>query len=198
MNKKDNIPEIILASASPRRKQLLEGLNLDFKIIPSEIEEIIDEKVFSNKLIEDLALEKAIDVRKKINYPAVIIGADTVVVIDNRVLGKPKDRQEAFEMIKMLQGKTHKVVSAIAVIDTRNEKILTDSVESRVSFKPLSDNEINSYIDTGEPMDKAGAYAIQGVGSILVSSICGCYSNIVGISTYKLAEMLKEFGIYIL
>lgn len=188
--------KIILASASPRRKEILKSLNLQFEIIPPEIEENIDEKTFSNKLIEELALEKVLDVRKKVKYPAVIIGSDTVVVIDNKILGKPKNTEDAFRMLKLLSGKTHRVISAIALIDTENNKTLTDSVTSEVTFKKLSNSEINNYIAAGESMDKAGAYAIQGgLANIFIKSICGCYTNVVGISAYKLAEMLKEFGI---
>ncbi|OGI00038.1 MAG: septum formation protein Maf [Candidatus Melainabacteria bacterium GWF2_32_7] len=190
--------KIILASASPRRKELLANLGLKFEVIPSEIEEIIEGKVFSCQLIEQLALDKVMDVKEKVNYPAIIIGSDTVVVIDNKILGKPKDKQDAFNMLKMLSGNTHEVISAIAITDTETGKTLANSVTSKVTFKELSNSEINNYIATGEPMDKAGAYAIQGIASIFIKSISGCYTNIVGISTYKLVEMLKEFEIRIL
>jgi len=193
-----NTKEIILASASPRRKELLKQLNINFEVIPSQIEENIDKENFSPEMIEKLALEKAQDVADKINYPAVIIGADTVVVIDNKILGKPEDKEEAFQMLKLLSGRTHKVISAIAVIDKSINKQITDHVVSEVTFKQLTDPEIREYIETGEPMDKAGAYAIQGIGSKFISSISGCYSNIVGISIEKLAEMLKECQIIVL
>jgi len=189
--------KIILASASPRRKQLLKSLNIDFEVIPSQIEENIDEENFSFELIEKLALEKAQDVAVKIDVPAVVIGSDTVVVINEHILGKPKDKDEAFQMLKLLSGRAHKVISAIAIVDTITQKIITDHVVSEVTFKNLTDSEIYSYIETGEPMDKAGAYAIQGLGSKFISSISGCYNNIVGISLSKLVEMLKEFRINI-
>ncbi|EKE04092.1 MAG: hypothetical protein ACD_20C00107G0002 [uncultured bacterium] len=187
--------KIILASASPRRKELLSNLGLKFEIIPSKVEEIIEGKTFSCELIEQLALDKVMDVKEKVDYPAVIIGSDTVVVVNHKILGKPKDKQDAFNMLRMLSGTTHEVISAIAITDTETGKTLTNSVTSNVTFKELSDSEINSYIATGEPMDKAGAYAIQGLASIFIKEISGCYTNIVGISTYKLVEMLKEFGI---
>lgn len=187
--------KIILASASPRRRELLKLIGLEFEVIPSDVEENIENEPFSIELIENLAVEKAVDVAEKIDFPAFVIGSDTVVLINNKVLGKPKDKEDAFNMLKMLGGKTHQVLSAIAVIDTEAGKILKDSVISDVTFKELSDEEIKSYIQTNEPMDKAGAYAIQGVGSIFVKSIKGCYFNIVGISVFKLAEMLKEFGV---
>ena len=193
MNKK-----IILASASPRRKELLKSMGLEFEVIPSEIEENIENESFSPKLIENLAAEKAADVAKRTNFTAIVIGSDTVVVINNKILGKPKDKKDAFIMLKMLSGNTHQVISAIAVIDTETRKILKDSVVSDVTFKQLSDEEINAYIETGEPMDKAGSYAIQGLAGMFVKSINGCYSNIVGISVFKLAEMLKELGVELL
>ncbi|MDD3013632.1 MAG: Maf family protein [Candidatus Gastranaerophilales bacterium] len=189
--------KIILASASPRRNQLLKSLNIEFEVIPSQVEENIDEEDFSFKLIEKLALEKAQDVAEKINYPAIVIGADTVVVIDNHILGKPTDKENAFQMLKLLSGRTHKVISAIALIDNSLNKSITDHVVSEVTFRNLTDSEIRSYIETGEPMDKAGAYAIQGLASKFISSISGCYNNIVGISTDKLTKMLKKSGINI-
>jgi len=193
MNKK-----IILASASPRRKELLKSMGLEFEVIPSEVEENIENKSFSLELIENLAAEKAADIANKIKFLSIIIGSDTVVVINNKILGKPKDKKDAFHMLKMLSGNTHQVISAIAVIDTETAITLKDSVVSDVTFKQLSDEEINAYIETIEPMDKAGAYAIQGLAGMFVKSINGCYSNIVGISVFKLAEMLKELGVELL
>ena len=189
---------IILASASPRRKELLSSIGLEFKVIPSQIEENIEDKSFSTELTERLAYEKAEDVAKKTCYPALVIGSDTVVVINSYILGKPKDKKDAFNMLKMLSGNTHRVISSIALIDTETGKVLKDSVISEVTFKELSDREINAYIETGEPVDKAGAYAIQGYAGMFVKSINGCYSNIVGISTYKLARMLAELGVNVL
>ena len=193
-----NNKKIILASASPRRRDLLSQMGLKFDVIPSNVDENIDNKAFSKELIENLALEKALDVKNKINYPAIIIGSDTVVVTNNEILGKPKDKTDALRMLQLLSGKTHQVISAIAIVDSEEDKTLVDSVVSEVTFKPLSDSEINNYIETQEPMDKAGAYAIQGLAGIFIVSICGCYSNIVGISVYKLAQMLKQLGVIIL
>jgi len=190
--------KLILASASPRRKDLLKTLGLEFDIIPSNVEENIEGIPFSNALIEELALSKAQDVASKADNSSVVIGADTVVVVDSVILGKPKDEQDAAKMLKMLSGRTHSVVSGIAVVDKSSGKILTDSVESLVTFRDLDDEEINNYIKTGEPLDKAGAYAIQGYASIFVSFIKGDCNNIIGLSTYKLAEMLKEVDIKVL
>jgi len=193
MNKK-----IILASASPRRKELLESMGLKFEVVVSHVDENIEGKDFSTELIENLAAEKAMEVAGKIDFPAIVIGSDTVVVINNHVLGKPKDKNDAFNMLKMLSGKTHEVISGIAIVDTETNKILKDFVLSEVTFKELSDEEINNYIETGEPLDKAGAYAIQGLAGMFVKSITGCYSNIVGISVFKLAELLKKFGVKVI
>lgn len=186
--------KLILASASPRRKELLETIGLNFLVVAPDI----DEKLVKIEDIENLALEKALDVAKKIVFPAIIIGSDTIVSINNKILGKPVDRRDAFNMLKMLSGKTHRVISAIAVYDTETEKTVKTSVKSDVTFRKLNDEEIQNYINTGEPMDKAGAYAIQGRASAFVKSINGCYTNIVGISVYKTTEILKDFGIRVL
>jgi len=190
--------KIILASASPRRKDLLKTVGLKFDVIPSEIEEDIENQPFSNDLIEELALEKVLDVSNKVDCPAIIIGSDTVVVVDDKILGKPKDNDDAFNMLKLLSGRSHRVISAIAVYDTETQKVVRDSVTSEVLFREISEDEIQSYINSGEPADKAGAYAIQGKAALFVKSINGCYSNIVGISVYKVYEILKEFGVKLL
>ncbi|MEI7473911.1 MAG: Maf family protein [bacterium] len=193
MNKK-----IILASGSPRRRELLSSLGLDFEVIKSDFEEDIENKAFSNELIITLAEEKVKDVIKKTNTPSIIIGADTVVIIDNQILGKPVDKKDAFKMLRQLSGRTHEVVTAIAVFDTIENKMKSEAVTSKVTFKALTDEEINNYIKTGEPMDKAGSYGIQAYGALFVSSINGCYFNIVGLSIQRLSVILKEFGINIL
>lgn len=193
MNKK-----IILASASPRRKDLLKSIGLDFEVIPPQVEEDIENKPFSYNLIEKLALEKVMNVCEKLTSPCIVIGSDTVVVINDKILGKPKDDNDAFNMLKLLSGKTHKVISAIAVYDTETQKTTEDSVTSEVEFRNLEDSEIWNYIYSKEPEDKAGAYAIQGKAGIFVKNINGCYSNIVGISVYKVAEILSKFGVRVL
>jgi len=193
MNKK-----IVLASASPRRRDLLESVGLEFEVIPSEIEENIENKSFSCELVESIAFEKVLDVAEKVDFSAVIIGSDTVVVIDEKILGKPKDEKDAFSMLKLLNGRIHKVISAIVMYDTETKKTVKTSVTSEVVFREIAESEIWNYIKTGEPADKAGAYAIQGRAGIFVKEIKGCYSNIVGISVYKTAEMLKKFGVNLL
>lgn len=190
--------KIILASASPRRREILTNLGLDFDIIPADIEETIDPFLDPAELVKNLALQKAAHVAKQIGYPAIIIGSDTTVVIDNKILGKPANFNEAFDMLSTLSGRTHTVFTGICVIDTSENKIITDYEATEVTFKELSPEEIKDYISTGEPMDKAGSYGIQAIGSTLVVSVNGCYNNIVGLPVYKLSETLKEFGVDIL
>ena len=190
--------KLVLASASPRRRELLKSLNLKFEVIPSTAEEDIEGKEFCEDLIKGIALDKAKDVAQKISSPAIIIAADTVVVIDKNILGKPKDKKDAFRMLKMLSAKEHIVVSAIAIIDTEKQKTLVDIVKSSVKFREIEEEEINSYIKTSESLDKSGSYSIQGIAGIFVISIAGSYSNIVGLCVYKIAQMLKELGFNIL
>lgn len=180
---------IILASASPRRRELLKMLGIeDFHIIPAP-----EEKPLSpgdaGKAVQDTALDKAMQVKRLASTGDIIIAADTVVCVDNMVLGKPKDEGEAFKMLSSLSGRSHFVYTGVAVIsgdykDARFEK-------TEVFFKALTPGEINRYIATGEPMDKAGAYGIQGRGSVFISGICGDYFNVVGLPVSLLWEMLK-------
>jgi septum formation protein len=190
--------KIILASQSPRRKQLLEQIGLEFYIIPSNFEENIEGEKFSPKLIETLAYQKALEVSQRNEVQALIIGADTVVILGKDLLGKPKDEEEARIMLQKLSNNTHKVVTAIAIIDKYENETLINHAESKVTFKKLSDREITDYIKTGEPMDKAGAYGIQAYGSIFVTKVEGCYNNIVGLPLNLLSEMLKSFGVYLI
>ena len=182
---------IILASASPRRKEILEMTNLKFKVITSDVEEIISENENPKQVTMRLAFEKAMSIAKE-NEKSIIIGADTVVVIDNEILGKPKDENEAFQMLKKLSNNTHEVITGISVIDISQNKKYIDNVVSKVTFKSLSEQDICDYINTKESIDKAGAYGIQGYGSMLVKKIDGDYLNIVGLPLSKLSEILKS------
>jgi len=190
--------KIVLASASPRRRKLLKGLGLTFEIIPSRVDEIVEEDVSFEDLVKILAKRKAEDVAEKLGYPAIVIGCDTTVIVDDILLGKPVNYDDAFRMLKMLSGRPHKVISGIAVLDNKSGKTVLESVTSEVYFKELTDNEIDTYIRTVEPMDKAGSYAIQGLGSVFVTGIKGCYFNVVGLPVYRLCEILKEFQIDVL
>ena len=183
--------EIILASASPRRKEILQNTKLKFEIEKSDIEEIILENESPEDMVIRLAYEKAFDVAKK-NKDKLVIGADTIVALDNEVLGKPKDKQEAYQMIKKLSNKTHKVITGISLINLKENKVIKDYVVSCVTFKDLSEDSIKDYINTNESLDKAGAYGIQGYGALLVKTIQGDYFNIVGLPISKLSDLLKD------
>jgi len=190
---------IILASSSPRRKMLLEQIGLRFETIPSEINEMKKRTLCEDpiRLVEKLALEKAKDVSARVKN-GIVIAADTVVILNGEVIGKPKDEEEAISILKRLSGKTHEVATCVVVMDAGNGRTLTEVVRSKVKFRDLSDEEILGYVKTGEPLDKAGGYGIQGIGSILVERLDGCFYNVVGLPLSKLAEMLKAFGINVL
>ena len=188
---------IILASASPRRQELLASLGLSFEIKISDVDESMDEQLSPAQQVEQLAERKATAVAAQLNQ-GLVIGADTLVVLNQSVLGKPADRQEAMEMIKRLQGRSHEVFTGLAVIDAATDKTVVTHQVTAVRFKPMTAEEIERYVDTGESYDKAGAYAVQGKASIFIDSIRGCYFNIVGLPVAKLADVLKLFGVQIL
>jgi septum formation protein len=186
---------IILASSSPRRKKLLAQMGLQFEVIPSECKENFLPEQSPAEIATKLALDKAKNVSAKIQEPALVIGADTIVVRENKILGKPKDKDEAYSMLCQLQGQVHQVITGLAVIDTQSGRCLTGYERTQVELAPLTPQEIKWYISTGEPMDKAGAYAIQGFGGILIKRISGCYYNVVGLPIHRLWVMLKQMGI---
>jgi len=188
---------IILASASPRRQQLLSILGVEFTVEPSFIEEKMDTTLDFGELVGSMALQKARAVAKK-HDEGLIIGADTIVVLGKDILGKPKTPEKARKMLFALSGKWHKVYTGIAIIDINSNKYIVDFEESKVKFKELNELEVEHYLDTGEPMDKAGSYGIQGKGALLIEKIEGCYYNIVGLPLYKLNLMLRDFDIEIL
>jgi septum formation protein len=189
--------KIILASGSPRRRELLQNLGLDFSVENSGFQEEPVERLNLEQQAEQLAAGKA--KAAAANHPdAVIIAADTFGVIDGRVIGKPENAAQAREMLKMLSGKSHRVISGIAVIDTASQFVDTQAVATTVYFKELNNAEIDRYVATGEPLDKAGAYAVQGLGALLVERIEGDYYNVVGLPLFALAGMLKKIGISLL
>lgn len=191
--------KIILASASSRRKDMLENLNLKFDIVVSRIEEKIDKQLSNEENVEKIAMEKALDVAKKTKEtPAIIIAADTMVVADHTLIGKPANDQEAFLILKSLSGKEHEVITGVCVFSTKENKKIINHRNTKIKFASLSDEAIWRYINTGEGRDKAGAYAIQGLGSLFVDTINGCYTNVVGLPITLLCEMLAEFDVYIL
>ena len=182
---------IILASASPRRREILENTNVKFDVISSSIEELVLEGESPCQMVMRLAFEKGIDIASK-RKSDLVISADTIVVLDNTVLGKPKDEEEAKLMITNLSGRTHQVITGISLINLENDKKVIDYVISNVKFKNLSEDDINDYIKTKESLDKAGAYGIQGYGALLVEEIQGDYFNIVGLPISKLSDLLKK------
>lgn len=190
---RSDIVKIILASASARRKELLERIVEEFSVIVSDFDE---EAVLFNgdcgEYVKILAEGKALAVSKKIDKESIVIGSDTIVAIDNKILGKPKSREDAFCMLKKLSGREHQVYSGIAVVDVKNNRVLSDFVCTKVKFSQLSEKQIKDYVDSGEPMDKAGAYGIQGKAGVFVEKIDGCYYSVVGLPLNKLNSMLEE------
>ena len=184
---------IILASASERRQELLKRLVSDFDIIISNFDENkVDFRGSIDEYVKEIALGKAMDVRNRVSKDSIIISADTIVTLDNKILGKPKDEKEAFKMLKSLQGKNHFVYSGIVVINNKENIIIQKSLATKVKFSNMSDEESFQYINTKEPMDKAGAYGIQVIGGVFVESIEGCYYNVVGLPLNTLRSVLKE------
>lgn len=185
--------EIILASASPRRKELLELINVKFKIQASNINEILDDRLNLEDKIEDLSYQKASIIADTVSGDFLVIGADTVVEIDGEILGKPKDKADAKRMLQLLSGKDHQVITAICLIPTndKNNSVKTHE-KTKVKFIQLTEEQIDKYIESGEPMDKAGAYAIQGLGVMFVKSISGCYTNVVGLPIPLLTGILEN------
>ena len=187
--------KVILASGSPRRRELMATLVSDYEVVPSQVEEIIPENVSPDIVAQKLAILKAEDVANS-RPDAMIIGSDTVVDVDGKILGKPCDEDEAFSMLKLLSGRSHLVHTGVAVVTNGVTISFVESTE--VTFVELSDEEIRAYVKTGEPMDKAGAYGIQGIGARLVSSIKGDFYTVMGFPVAKLYQMLKNcegFGI---
>lgn len=190
--------EIILASASPRRKELLKNMGLGFNVVVSDADEsAVSEDVPPHIYVQELALMKASAVAKKVieKKDALIISADTIVVDEGRILGKPADENDAFLMLKGLSGKTHSVYTGYCVMSMKNAYTVCGREKTEVEFKALTDEKIRRYIATGEPMDKAGAYGIQGLGAMLIKGIKGDYFNVVGLPVAALAETLEnDFG----
>ena len=185
--------KIILASSSPRRKEILNRLNLSPTIFEAKIEEKKAHNDSPQQIAMALALEKALWVSNNFNNGEVVIGADTIVVLGNQILGKPKDEEDAFRILSLLNNKEHSVITGISIIKANTNIKIIDYESTIVRFRHLSDNQIRRYIETKEPMDKAGAYGIQGYGEVLVEKINGCYSNVVGLPIGKLDYLLNKF-----
>ncbi|HBN08866.1 MAG TPA: septum formation protein Maf [Cyanobacteria bacterium UBA8530] len=185
---------IILASASPRREQLLKQIGLNFEVFPGSASEEVDPSWSFQDGAERVALRKAEDVALSRPDADLIIAADTVVVGCDEVLGKPSNRMDAFLMLGKLSGRTHEVVTGYAVLAPREGKRVVSSVVTRVTFRIIAHQEIEAYVATGEPLDKAGAYAIQGLGGLFVERIEGCYPNVVGLPLTGIDRALRQLG----
>jgi septum formation protein len=207
--------QLILASQSPRRIDLLTKLGLDFEIVPSDKEEVIPPGLSPEEVVLAIAEQKAEDVvgqlRTRIEsaeIPFLILAADTLVVFEGALLGKPANRQEAIAMLERLSGHTHMVHTAVVVFRAEKapgsgnggiKKSFINTVEtSYVTFRPLLRSEIEAYVDTKEPMDKAGAYALQGIGAALVSKIDGSDSNVIGLPVARAVDLLRRSGMHVL
>ena len=189
--------KIILASASPRRRQLLKELGLKFKVISTNKEEKVDDTFFPVQIARKLAVRKALEVSKKVRDSSIIIIAgDTIVVLGNKILGKPQSKKEAIEMLSRLSGKIHKVITGICILQG-NKKVVGHEI-TKVTFQKLSPAMILSYVNTGESMDKAGGYGIQGKAALLIKKIEGDYFNVMGLPLVRLAKLLGLFGIPLL
>nr|WP_317323966.1 Maf family protein [uncultured Flavonifractor sp.] len=186
--------ELILASKSPRRRALLEQMGLtDFRIVVPDIEEHMDRDLPPAELVRQISEEKARAVAAQVGPEAVVIAADTVVALDGAVLGKPADKEEAFRMLSLLSDSRHQVYTGLTVLHGEQ----CDSVweETAVTFRALTAEEIEAYIATGEPMDKAGAYGIQGYGALFIKGISGDYYNVMGLPVCRLGQILARLGV---
>ncbi len=192
-------PTLVLVSESPRRQELLRQIAVPFEVCPARVDETLPEKVERPELLAiEFARAKVEAVAEK--FPKRwLLAADTLVVVGRKLLGKPKDPSEASEMLKMLSGRTHRVITGVCLARTNSKgkivRLFEGAETTLVTFREIDDDEIAAYVATGEPMDKAGAYGIQGKAAIFVTKIVGCYFNVVGLPLSKLAALMKEAGI---
>lgn len=186
--------KIVLASASPRRKELLRLLAVPFQVDPSRMPEHAPAHLDHRERAETLAAAKALEVAKR-HRRALVIGSDTIVAIDNMMLGKPEDEADARRMLRLLSGREHVAVTAVSICDSETGRTLTRSVTTTVRMKKISEVDIDAYVATGEPLDKAGSYAVQGRGALFVDRIEGDHFAVVGLPVASLAEMLRELGV---
>ena len=185
---------VILASQSPRRRQLLEQIGLEFEILVPEADEGFDSAQPPEEIVRSISRKKAEAARDLAgDREALIIAADTMVFLDGARLGKPRSEAEAFAMLSALSGRTHAVCTGVAV--ARGDRLEVRSERTEVTFRPMAEGEIRSYIRTGDPMDKAGAYGVQGKAALFVSGIRGNYFNVMGLPLHLLGRMLGEFGV---
>jgi MAF protein len=199
--------KIILASASPRRVTLMKNLGLQFEILPADIDEIVEPGLSPEKVVMNLARDKAekvkglVENREETGTSQIIVAADTVVALGQKILGKPLDRNDAIEMLTQLSASEHFVYTGVNIFKSDGQgqwRSLTDYGETRVFMRDLARSEIEAYVDSGEPMDKAGAYALQGIGAFLVKGIEGCPANVIGLPVPKVLEMLRSLGLAVM
>ena len=184
--------KLILASNSPRRKAIFTNMGLDYTIIPSEYDEKLDSDEFSYEKIEDIATQKCLDVVRRADKDSLVFAADTVVVLHNKILGKPHTKENAYTMLKELSGETHMVVTSICAINTKTNRAVTLSTTSYVRFTEWTDEMINHYIDTYNPLDKAGSYGIQELPPNYIDKFEGSFENIVGLCSESVKTVLNR------
>lgn len=198
-----NVPRLVLASGSPRRRELLEKLGLKFEIVVSDV----DESIHSSDpafVVQDLAAAKALAVAQNVDSATstvretLVLGADTIVVLENEILGKPRDKVEAVQMLSKLSGRAHQVFTGVSLVRVPGQKATTIHTVTDVFFRRLDEPEIRAYVETGEPMDKAGAYALQGIASLFVCKIEGCYTNVIGLPIPDTVQLLRDNGVDVL
>jgi septum formation protein len=190
------LPKIVLASSSPRRVKLLKQLGVSFEVVePDGVHE--EEDGVPEEVVLRNAQAKADYVASKLDE-GIVVGADTIVVLGDVIIGKAMTDTEATEMLTMLQGRTHRVLTGLAVVDVSSRRNETDIIETHVTFQPLSEEEIARYVATGEPLGKAGGYAVQGLGAVIVEEVHGCFYNVVGLPLHGLNVLLEKFGVCLL
>lgn len=187
---------LILASSSPRRKDLLTRMGLEFTTKRATLDEKLNHSADPADEVARISLEKAEVVRPKVRPDDIIIAADTMVMLDGLMMGKPRSEPDAFSMLRRLSGRKHQVMTGLTVM--KGQRVETTTVVTNIRFRTLSDEEIRAYIATGEPMDKAGAYGIQGFGAMFVIAIEGDYYNVMGLPVCTLSLMLRKFGVKLL
>lgn len=188
---------LILASSSPRRAELLKQIGLNYQIMVCDVDETLLPGMSPPELVEFLAERKAAAVARNL-HEGIVLGADTVVVWQGQVLGKPLNEEDAFSMLVKLQGSTHDVYTGVALIDVHSGKIMVGHEKTRVFFRNIEEDEIRRYVASGEPLDKAGAYGVQGLAAIYINKLEGCYTNVVGLPLARLSVMLKAIGYNVL
>ena len=187
---------IILGSQSPRRRELLEKLDLPFTILTADIDETVRPELTPAQAVADISARKAAAILRQASEDDLVITADTIVVLDGQIMGKPHSPEEAEQMLSSLSGRTHQVYTAVTLHSHARQK--TEVACTQVTFRPLDPTEIRAYIASGEPMDKAGAYGLQGRGAVLVSHLEGDYFNVMGLPLCTLCRMLRSFGVKVL